>query len=458
MMNLQNTSLTYLSPCRVSLWHHTSLSEDLFLGQVNVSTSEIDSSRAYHGWFQLSPRPPDAQSVLQDKVDLGTMRLSVSYSQDRIFPFEMYRPLQTLLLQTLEVLDITDSALYILSEVYKDKSSMARSLVRIFFKLGSLEQLLKRLIEHEVSVTSDPNTLFRGNSIATKMVDEFMKLIGLSYLRRTLQCCIDEIFESRKSCEIDPSKLCDGENIDVNMTNLLYFVEKILSAIVSSSLSCPRLMCRIFSLLSQAAVRKFPDKHSIVQYTAVSGFIFLRFFAPAILSPRLFQLRSEIPTPVVARTLTLISKTVQSMGNIGTLSNKSSGSHKEFYLAPLNEQLMDESHIRDIKTYLTAIADPTGGQDIGLDDLTYREGFLIKRSQGRRKGPKGPKNFKRRYFVLTGKSLTYAKSRAEAPLCEIRLSDMLAVERVDDQAFNMKCFRLSNRAGSYTCRPRTAWN
>ena len=69
-----------------------------------MSTSEIDSSRAYHGWFQLSPRPPDAQSVLQDKVDLGTMRLSVSYSQDRIFPFEMYRPLQTLLLQTLEVL------------------------------------------------------------------------------------------------------------------------------------------------------------------------------------------------------------------------------------------------------------------------------------------------------------------------------------------------------------------
>ena len=71
---------------------------------MNVSTSEIDSSRAYHGWFQLSPRPPDTQSVLQDKVDLGTMRLSVSYSQDRIFPLEMYRPLQTLLLQTLEVL------------------------------------------------------------------------------------------------------------------------------------------------------------------------------------------------------------------------------------------------------------------------------------------------------------------------------------------------------------------
>jgi Ras GTPase-activating protein 3 len=248
---------------------------------------------------------------------------------------------------------------------------------------------------------------------------------------------VGQIFESRKSCEIDPSKLCEGENIDVNMTNLLFFVEKILSAIVSSSLSCPRLMCRIFSLLSQAAVRRFPERHSIVQYTAVSGFIFLRFFAPAILSPRLFKLHSEIPSPVVTRTLTLISKTVQSMGNIGTLANKS-GSHKEPYLVPLNEQIMDEGHVRDIKTYLTAIADPTGGQDVGLDDLAYREGFLVKRSQGRRKGPKGPKNFRRRYFVLTARSLTYAKARSEALLCEIPAPDLLAVERVDDQAFNMK--------------------
>jgi hypothetical protein len=50
--------------------------------------------------------------------------------------------------------------------------------------------------------------------------------------------------------------------------------------------------------------------------------------------------------------LTLVSKIVQSMGNIGTLTHKSSSSHgyKENYLAPLNEQLIDDSHIRDVKT------------------------------------------------------------------------------------------------------------
>lgn len=35
-----------------------------------------------------------------------------------------------------------------------------------------------------------------------------------------------------------------------------------------------------------------------VRYTAVSSFIFLRFFAPAILSPNLFQLRPHHPVSV----------------------------------------------------------------------------------------------------------------------------------------------------------------
>ena len=36
-------------------------------------------------------------------------------------------------------------------------------------------------------------------------------------------------------------------------------------------------------------------KEDTVCYTAVSGFIFLRFFAPAILNPKLFHLRPEFP-------------------------------------------------------------------------------------------------------------------------------------------------------------------
>ena len=66
--------------------------------------------------------------------------------------------------------------------------------------------------------------------------------------------------------------------------------------------------------------------------------------------------------------------------------------------------------------------------------------FLVKRSQGRHKGQR-PKNFKKRYFVLTAKGLTYAKGRGDSPLCTIPASNLLAVERVDDQTFNMKFVR-----------------
>lgn len=42
-------------------------------------------------------------------------------------------------------------------------------------------------------VFRDSNTLFRGNSVATKSVDEFMKHAGMYYLHDTIKCLIDEV-------------------------------------------------------------------------------------------------------------------------------------------------------------------------------------------------------------------------------------------------------------------------
>ena len=43
-----------------------------------------------------------------------------------------------------------------------------------------------------------------------------------------------------------------------------------------------------------------------------------------------------------------------------------------------------------------------------------------------------------RFFCLTSEGLTYSKSKQEPALCIIPTEDMLAVERVDEDAFNMK--------------------
>lgn len=40
----------------------------------------------------------------------------------------------------------------------------------------------------------DPNTIFRGNSLTSKCIDETMKLAGMHYLQVTLKPIIDEVW------------------------------------------------------------------------------------------------------------------------------------------------------------------------------------------------------------------------------------------------------------------------
>ncbi|KFP79796.1 Ras GTPase-activating protein 3, partial [Acanthisitta chloris] len=175
-------------------------------------------------------------------------------------------------------------------EVCREKQEAAIPLVRLFLHYGRIVPFISAIANAEVKRTQDPNTIFRGNSLTSKCIDETMKLAGMHYLQVTLKPIIDE-------------------------ENLRQYVDRIFTVITKSGVSCPTVMCDIFFSLRESAAKRFqgdPD----VRYTAVSSFIFLRFFAPAILSPNLFQLTPHHPDPQTSRTLTLISKTIQTLGSL----------------------------------------------------------------------------------------------------------------------------------------------
>ncbi|KAF4799912.1 RAS p21 protein activator 3 [Turdus rufiventris] len=242
-----------------------------------------------------------------------------------------------------------------------------------------------------------------------------------------------EICQVHKPCEIDPVKLKDGENLENNRENLRQYVDRIFTVITKSGVSCPTVMCDIFFSLRESAAKRFQGDLD-VRYTAVSSFIFLRFFAPAILSPNLFQLTPHHPDPQTSRTLTLISKTIQTLGS---LSKSKSANFKESYMASFYDYFNEQKYADAVKNFLDLISSSGRRDHKSIEQpILLKEGFMIKRAQGRKRF--GMKNFKKRWFRLTNHEFTYQKSKGDHPLCSIPIENILAVERLEEESFKMK--------------------
>ena len=122
--------------------------------------------------------------------------------------------------------------------------------------------------------------------------------------------------------------------------------------------SC-RSLKNIFTFLQEQVIKKFPDNDT-VRYTGISGFLFLRFFVPAILGPRLFDIHLGPLDHLANRTLTLISKTIQNVANIVEFGQK------EPYMEPINTVI--RTTIPEMKKYLDFLC---SGQSSHYED-SYR--------------------------------------------------------------------------------------
>jgi len=74
-------------------------------------------------------------------------------------------------------------------------------------------------------------------------------------------------------------------------------------------------MREIFAFIATEVSNKWGEDID-VKYPAVTGFIFLRFFCPAILNPHLYGLVTDHPSEIASRNFTLISKTLMNLANL----------------------------------------------------------------------------------------------------------------------------------------------
>uniref|UniRef100_A0A8C8RCI8 RAS p21 protein activator 3 n=1 Tax=Pelusios castaneus TaxID=367368 RepID=A0A8C8RCI8_9SAUR len=376
---------------RVDLWNASNLKfGDEFLGELRLPLKFLRQSSSYEAWYFLQPRDNGNKSLKPD--ELGSLRLNVVYTEDHVFSSDYYSPLRDLLLKSADVEPVSASAAHVLGEVCREKQEAAIPLVRLFLHYGKIVPFIIIIII--IIITT----------------------------------CI-----LHKSCEIDPVKLKDGENLENNRENLRQYVDRIFTVITKSGVSCPTVMCDIFFSLRESAAKRFqgdPD----VRYTAVSSFIFLRFFAPAILSPNLFHLTPHHPDPQTSRTLTLISKTIQTLGS---LSKSKSASFKESFMASFYDYFNEQKYADSVKNFLDLISSSGRRDHKSIEQpILLKEGFMIKRAQGRKRF--GMKNFKKRWFRLTNHEFTYQRSKGDHPLCSIPIENILAVEKLEEESFKMK--------------------
>lgn len=161
-------------------------------------------------------------------------------------------------------------------------------------------KMIAALIVDEISRTPQKQILFRANSIASKALDFYQKLVCGEWLAKLFRLVDTIATEEDKSCEVVTSKMTPEDNLDANLKLLLQHVTTAYSAITEAKARCPASLRTIYHAMFEESVKKFNAAEDVdVRYTAVSGFLFLRLFVPAIMV--LYS-----PTP---HTLTLILDT-----------------------------------------------------------------------------------------------------------------------------------------------------
>ncbi|EPQ01943.1 RasGAP-activating-like protein 1 [Myotis brandtii] len=440
------------SPLRVELWDWDMVGKNDFLGMVEFPPKVLQQNPP-NGWFRLLPFP---RAEEDSGGNLGALRLKVRLLEDRVLPSRCYRPLLELLMESVlqPAEEDVSSPLAVLEELTSGdcRQDLATKLAKLFLGQGLAGPFLDYLTRRELARTTDPNTLFRSNSLASKSMEQFMKLVGMPYLHEVLKPVISRVFEEKKYIELDPCKMDLGrtkrlsfkgtsseEHVrEASLGLLMGYLGPIVDAIVGSVGHCPPAMRLAFKRLHRRVEERFPqDEHKDVKYLAISGFLFLRFFAPAILTPKLFDLRDHHADPQTGRSLLLLAKAVQSIGNLG----QQLGQGKELWMAPLHPFLLQS--ILRVRDFLDQLVDVDGEEEAGgparalvPPSVTVREGYLQKRKE--EPGSLATRfAFKKRYFWLSGETLSYSKSPDWQMRSSIPVSHIRAVERVDEGAFQL---------------------
>ncbi|KAL8363194.1 hypothetical protein RB601_009119 [Gaeumannomyces tritici] len=345
---------------------------EVVCGSVDIPLAHLDQGKDHEQWLQIYD---------SKQQSIGSMLAKVHHEELAVLRGREYQPLSDLLhrFSTQLTVQISDALPGNLRRV-------AEILVNIFQVSGSASEWLMALVEDEIdgignqatikkmrynrrlksvesvesasdreqlvrdmskSLAGEANLLFRGNSLLTQSLEFHMRRLGGEYIEEVLGEKVHEINDLNPNCEVDPSKVQAGEDVQMHWNQLVHITGEIWECIASSAHKMPQELRQILKYVRAVAEDRYGDFLRTVAYTSVSGFLFLRFICPAILNPKLFGILRDHPRPRAQRTLTLIAKGLQALANLSTIGKK------ETWMEPMNRFL--NSHRQSVKDFIDTI-------------------------------------------------------------------------------------------------------
>ncbi|OXB82618.1 UNVERIFIED_CONTAM: hypothetical protein H355_003913 [Colinus virginianus] len=198
----------------ISLSNKTKKSKDPDILFMRCQLSRLQKGHATDEWFQLSSHVP------LKGIEPGSLRVRARYSMEKIMPEEEYSEFKELVLQ--KELHVV----YALSHVCgQDRTLLAGILLKIFLheKLESL--LLRTLNDREISMEDEATTLFRATTLASTLMEQYMKATATRFVHHALKDSILKIMESKQSYSPSPTAARTLTLVAKSVQNLANLVE-----------------------------------------------------------------------------------------------------------------------------------------------------------------------------------------------------------------------------------------
>ncbi|XP_057206192.1 ras GTPase-activating protein 1 isoform X2 [Triplophysa rosa] len=288
----------------ITLSNKTKKSKESDILFMRCQLNRLQRGQMIDEWFPLSSYVP------LKGIEPGSLRVRARYSMEKIMPEEEYSEFKELILQK------DFNVIYALAHVCgQDRTLLASILLRIFRHERAEAPLLRTLNDKEINMEDEATTLFRATTLASTLMEQYMKATATPFVHHALKDTILKIMESKQSCELNPSKLEKNEDVNLNLAHLLNILSELVEKIFMAAEILPPTLRYIYGCLQKSVQQKWPT-NTTMRTRVVSGFVFLRLICPAILNPRMFNIIADPPSPTAGRTLTLVAKSVQNLANL----------------------------------------------------------------------------------------------------------------------------------------------